>query len=707
MTVQISLRWILLTLTTLPLIVISFLLYHQTRGLIALEGSRRVEEFKSRLMERKREELECLSEVAYRATKKYYDQSHQGHIGASLKRRAEEFKKTLLDYYHEHENRFPEETIQQFLVDFVKVYRFDDGVGYFWINDFQPKMICHPVIIELDGKDLSTYEDSRGFEVFNAMVKTCKEKGEGLVRYRWINPKTGKEEEKISFVFTFEPFDWIIGTGEYISVLKNKLQKKARNTLEKLRYSEYGYFWINDFDANMLMHPVRDELLGKNMMDYEDSNGKKVFQEAVEICKSPAGRGFLQYVGPKPGREEYQAKLSYVRTFKQWEWIIGTGLYLEDVESAVAKEKKRVEKEIDNLVGTFGWVAALSVLLIGTVTIILTNLWVNNPLDIIIAKLENFDNDLTVRLDGKFRFEFASLAFCFNKLLESLQSVIKQVKDAVGRVVSSTTEISGVVENQAAQLSQQSAAIAEVTATVEELSESSGQIADNAQTALSAAEEALNLSQKSSKAIKEVSSQMERVHSDNLARKSDMSALDEKSREITEIMKLINDIAEQTKLIAFNAALEASSAGERGKRFGVVAGEIRKLADNVMDSTKDIAGNIEEIQSSVQSMIASSSKNAEEVESGLKSTKEAVELIESMVGGAESTSKAARQISLSTQQQRTASNQIVTAMREISYCANDTTRDLETVSKSASNMEVLAKELEELVERFQVEDGSD
>ena len=700
---NISLRWIILCLTTVPLIVVSVLFYHQTKSLIAIEGQQRVDEFRATLMQRKKQELKCLSEIAYRATKKYYEYSHRDSIGYSLKQRGHEFKETLLRYYKAHKERFPRETIQQFMIDFVKVYRFDNGVGYFFINDFHPKMICHPVVSKLDGTDLTGYKDSRGVSVFTKMVDVCKKDGEGFVSYRWLNPKTKKEEEKISFVFTFEPFGWIIGTGEYHSVLRNRLQKKARETLRKLRYTDCGYFWINDFNARMIMHPIRPELVGQNMMDYKDANGIHVFKNAVDICSADAEQGFIEYVGPKPGSEVDKPKLSYVRTFKEWRWIIGTGVYLDDVKLAVKAEEQRVEQEIAMLVDTFGSIALTSVLLIGLITIFLITRYVNTPLERIISTLSSFDNDLTTRLGGTYRFEFASLAESFNGIIDSLQKIISSLHGATDKVTKSAADISGVVEGQAAQLAQQSAAIAEITATVEELSASSSQIADNASTVLSAAKDALSLSQSGAEAVQAIAYQMERLHEGNKSRKTDITALGERSREISEIMELINDIAEQTKLIAFNAALEASSAGEAGKRFGVVAGEIRNLADNVMESTHDISGKVKEIQLAVERMINSSSQSASDVEAGLATSQKTVELIDCIVTGAEETTTAARQISLSTQQQKSASSQIVTAMREISDGANETAENLATVTSSATTLQTLATDLDGIVSQFRVE----
>ena len=141
--------------------------------------------------------------------------------------------------------------------------------------------------------------------------------------------------------------------------------------------------------------------------------------------------------------------------------------------------------------------------------------------------------------------------------------------------------------------------------------------------------------------------------------------LGKRSKEINKVMEIINNIADQTKLIAFNAAIEASSAGEAGKRFGVVAVEIRRLADNVMESTGEIAGKIEEIQDAVNRLVITSEKGSKRVQNGMDLVAQTVDVMNNILAGAQSTTESSKQISLSTQQQNTASSQVVTPWKEI------------------------------------------
>src|SRR5208337_1012155 len=178
---------------------------------------------------------------------------------------------------------------------------------------------------------------------------------------------------------------------------------------------------------------------------------------------------------------------------------------------------------------------------------------------------------------------------------------------------------------------------------------------------------------KGASAVESVIMKMNDINSDNLNSIREIVELGRKSKEISKVMEIINSIADQTKLIAFNAALEASSAGEAGKRFGVVAVEIRRLADSVMESTGEIESKINEIQEAINRLVIASEKGAKSIQEGMEFSNQTAGILEGIVDDAQSTTDAAKQISLSTQQQKTASNQVVTALREIVVGTEQTT----------------------------------
>lgn len=256
------------------------------------------------------------------------------------------------------------------------------------------------------------------------------------------------------------------------------------------------------------------------------------------------------------------------------------------------------------------------------------------------------------------------------------------------------------VSQYGAVAAQESASIAEITSTTEELSASSTQIADHARTVADIAQTTWEDTKKGATAIESMIMKMSEIHRDSQKSAEEIIALGRKSKEITKVMAIINTIADQTKLLAFNAALEASSAGEAGKRFGVVAAEIRRLADSVTESTGEIEGKISEIQEAVNNLAVASEKSSQGIEQGMNFSAETAALLSDIVAAAHSTMDSAKQISLSTQQQRTANSQVVTALREIVEGTSSTSTSIEAMGTISHELAGLSEGLERLLAKL-------
>ena len=222
-----------------------------------------------------------------------------------------------------------------------------ENKDYFWINTLGARMVMHPYKPDLESKDLSGMKDSKGKNIFLEFIKACRKSGQGFVDYYW--PKYGADEPqpKLSFVKLFKPWEWVIGTGVYMEVAETKLKKDYLDIVRELRYGPQGkdYFWINDMDNRMLMHPGNPALEGTDLADLKDSNGKRFFTEMVRVCKEK-GSGFVEYYWPKMGSDKPQPKLSYVELFKPWGWVIGTGIYIDDIDKAMAEREAQTLEQV-------------------------------------------------------------------------------------------------------------------------------------------------------------------------------------------------------------------------------------------------------------------------------------------------------------------------------------------------------------------------
>lgn len=484
-----------------------------------------------------------------------------------------------------------------------------------------------------------------------------------------------------------------------ISMVKNRSEEEAKEIIRSLKYGD-NYFWVTDFNHVLLSHPD-PRLMGADQADLRDENGVYMVQEMVKVGKEN-GEGFVSYSWRKLSSEKLLPKLAYVKKIGKWDWMVCTGLYIDDIDTLVVAEQKKIQDEVYSLIIKNISISMAIAVFISLVVAFFLGKHVNGPINQVIRTMKNFKNDLTVRIDDTFKYEIGELASQFNHLIGEMQQVIGKVSEASLAVIASVSEISSSVEEQAAISTQQSASVSEITSTMEEFSATSKQIAEHSNAVVSIAIRALETAKRGAEAVDTVMEKMKKIHGDNLNNTREIIELGLKSKEITKVMEIINNIADQTKLIAFNAALEASSAGEAGKRFGVVAAEIRRLASSVTESTGEIDGKIQEIQQAINRLVIISEKGSRRIEEGLEYSGQTAHLLQEIVNGANSTVSAAKQISLSTQQQETASDQVLEALKEIDQGARQTSLSIGLVSSNANELKHLSGNLVELVGRFKL-----
>ncbi|HVO19480.1 MAG TPA: methyl-accepting chemotaxis protein [Anaeromyxobacter sp.] len=288
------------------------------------------------------------------------------------------------------------------------------------------------------------------------------------------------------------------------------------------------------------------------------------------------------------------------------------------------------------------------------------------------------------------------------QVMETLKKFVNEIREAALQLSTSSAEVLAAATQNESSTSAQASAIHETTATMEELKGASHQIAENAQMVASIAEQTLSGARTGEGAIKSFMSSMESVKRNAVEVDDAIAKLSKRVERIGTVVEVIDEIADRSDLLALNAALEGAKAGEAGRGFSIVAAEMRRLAENVMESTKEIKNLITEIREATHAAKEASDGNKRMAAEGEKLGGNAMQSVSGILSGIQETSDAARVIHLATQQQRTATEQVVQSMSEIEEVTRQAQAGSKQATGAASELTSLAERLANLVKRFKV-----
>lgn len=362
-------------------------------------------------------------------------------------------------------------------------------------------------------------------------------------------------------------------------------QQGALAVLKALRYGRNDYLWVNDLQPRMVMHPMNPKLDGQDLSTYKDPDGKALFNEMVVVAKN--GGGVVAYRWPKPGASEPVPKVSYVKQFEPWGWVLGTGVYLDDLQA-----------EFRAQVWQTAGVGAVIVVLMG-VLIFLIQRSITRPLTSTVramASIASGEADLTHRLDTSGRDELSELGRHFNRFSEHLGELIRQLLTAAHSLDRHSGELGAIAaqsqrhsDTQTQQMDMLATAINEVTHAIQDVARHAEQASGEVQSAERRADQG-------QVSIQTSLHQTEGLSDTILQAAQVIESLAQESTQIGTVLDVIRSIADQTNLLALNAAIEAARAGEQGRGFAVVADEVRLLAQRTQKSTQEIHAMIERLQ---------------------------------------------------------------------------------------------------------------
>ncbi|KAB7886529.1 methyl-accepting chemotaxis protein [Poseidonibacter ostreae] len=324
----------------------------QVQSIISLKNTSKViiENSSEAAYKAKEAELKNYVSLAYKTVESYYARTAKDKIKGEVKIYIEEQSDFLFSIinseYEKNKDILEPEELKQRIKSIIQSTRYGKS-GYFWINDFDYKMVMHPIKENLTGK---YFKNTPKVPFVELGVDELKKNGtdKGFIEYSFLNPSSQKTVFKASIVKVFKPYNWILGTGAYIDDVAEKMKKEALYAISNMKYGKNGYYWINDSNHVVLMHGVKAELAGKNLYDLKDKKGKYLYRAIVKGANEKKEGSLVKYYWGIPGKKGEFEKFSYVRKFEPWDFIIGTGAYVTEIEEKVAQMNKKTNDNISS-----------------------------------------------------------------------------------------------------------------------------------------------------------------------------------------------------------------------------------------------------------------------------------------------------------------------------------------------------------------------
>jgi methyl-accepting chemotaxis protein len=473
---------------------------------------------------------------------------------------------------------------------------------------------------------------------------------------------------------------------------EQEAQAAAVALIKQLRYETQEYFWISDMRPYMIMRPYEPELEGKDLSQVKDPVGKKIFVEFANKVKQQQA-GFVDHLWPKPGQQEPVRKLSYVKGFAPWGWVIGSGIYLDDVEAAY---REHWQDSLINLMVVIVLLLTISTLLARSITI---------PIHKAIAVLDGLtkgEADLSEGMDSTGKSEISQLAGHFNQFVDKLHGLVNQLMKTSESLLCSTNQVTRIAHDTNLSADQQRSESDQVATAMTELQATANDVANNTAQAATAAAQANSMAQESQQVVALNGASIGKLH-DNVREAAEIiRKLQQGSDEIGGIVETIQAISEQTNLLALNATIEAARAGEQGRGFAVVADEVRELAKRTQDSTIKIEKMISILQQGAEQAVTAVESGKCEAQTSVERAQQTGKVLEEIVASISQINQMNTQIATAAEQQSAVVSEINQNVVRISEIANNNAKGALNTVSAAEHIGIQLSHLMEVAAGFRL-----
>lgn|GEM_PF-247170 len=577
---------------------------------------------------------------------------------------------------------------------FLNQHRWGEGRYFFaydadsWISKAYGS---NPEWIGTNGYDK---KDANGNYFVRAVVESAKSNAIGFSQYPFLNPATQKVEDKLTASFYFRPLNLVIATGEYISTLKQGHLAAALQAVTNAKYGKNGYFWVQDKDGKILAHPKK-ELVGTIIPT----------TIAVATALKDTAEATVTMVYQNPVTKKPENKISYARKiFPEWGWTIATGAYESDIITVQDSLTKATEAIFESEVGS---VITLSSVLI--VLFFIIAIWIVSAIvkGLVVLKeridiLSTGEADLTSRIDLVSNDELGDIGRSVNRFIIYLQSMILDISQASAHITQSIQQLTVQSEQNSKALIAHAAETEQVVSAITEMSATSDTVAQ------SATETASNTQQASAQALLSKETVVDAANSvialvDEVdSASSSINTMNDNTLEIISVLGVIGAIAEQTNLLALNAAIEAARAGEQGRGFAVVADEVRSLAARTQSSTAEINTILGKLRKDAGAAVAAMDVTKASCERTAENSQRVTESLDTMTHFIVEINDLSAQIATASEEQSSVSEEVSRNMSNIHEMVLELTRNGQATVDSTQNLASANAQLDALVSKFKL-----
>ncbi len=480
-------------------------------------------------------------------------------------------------------------------------------------------------------------------------------------------------------------------------------REQAIAILAKIKYGKDGYFFGYDSQVVRLFRGDSPADIGKSFAGRQDPNGVRVNDELVRVAKD--GSNYVRYSSPLPGNESVQVpKLAYSYYLPKWDLALGTAVNLDGIDAQVAEVEANISAETQAIVLSIVAIAVVMLLVFGILGLALSNALVR-PLRLIKSNLDDIaagEGDLTRRLPVQGDDELGQLAGSFNRFADKIHGLVRQIADMTVQLNGLVSEVASQAQRSEQAMAQQRQETDQVATAINEMSSAAQEVARSAQ---GAAEAAQQTDSEGQAAKQVVDGSIQRIHAlvgDIRHSGVSLDNLQTDVQSIVSVLDVIRSIAEQTNLLALNAAIEAARAGEAGRGFAVVADEVRALASRTQQSTQEIQGMIDRLQGGTREAVSAMRRSSDAGESTSEQANQAgasLDAIATLIGTINAMNA---QIASAAEEQTAVAEEINRSVHQIAQVVESVADETRLGAQTAQNLSGLGERLGGLVRQFRI-----